>query len=218
MAYVVYWGSGSPVSWRVLLALALKDVPYESHRLDLGAREHRSDAYRALSPRGSFPILVDGERVVRDSLAILVYLDGRHPAPPLFGADPGEAAVVWEAIGEHQDHLGAATEAITRGLFRKNGLDDPAPVRAAVEQAATELAGLDARLAGREWLAGPAPTAVDVVHYPTLHRLLRAAGTARAPEVGLTLDLGATYPNLAAWERRLTALPGVADTYPPHWR
>ncbi len=219
MEYEVYWGSGSPVSWRVLLAFALKRVQYRSHRLDLSNKEHRSEEYRALSPRGAFPILRHNDLVVRDSMAILVYLDRVHPDPPLFGRNAEETAKIWETIGEHQDHLGAATETITRGLFRKNGLENPEPVIEAVDKAGAELRTLDERLGQVDWVAGPAITAADVVHYPTLHRLLRAAATERAHEVGLSgTKLATDYPNVEKWNQRLTAMPGVAATYPPHWK
>jgi glutathione S-transferase len=90
MSLTIYWGSGSPVSWRALLALAIKELPYESHQLQLSEKEHRSEAFLALSPRGTFPILRDGDHVVRESLAILNYLEVLHPEPPLLGSRPSE--------------------------------------------------------------------------------------------------------------------------------
>ncbi len=219
MSYEVYWGSGSPVSWRVLLGMAIKRVPYESHRLDLSNRQHRSPEYLRLSPRGAFPILRHGNRVVRDSMAILVYLDRLHPEPPLFGTDASSAATVWEAIGEHQDHLGTATETITRALFRKNGMDNPKPAADAVGKAYAELERLDGELATQPWVRGDQLSAADIVYYPTLHRLLRAARSKRAEEIGLSLEsMPVRHPNLNDWKERLEELPGVADTYPPHWR
>ena len=42
MALTLYWGSGSPFSWRVLLALEHKRLPYESHLLHFDKQEHQS--------------------------------------------------------------------------------------------------------------------------------------------------------------------------------
>ena len=41
MALEVFWGSGSPFSWRVLLALEYKRVPYESRLLQFAKKEHK---------------------------------------------------------------------------------------------------------------------------------------------------------------------------------
>ncbi len=50
MALEVYWGSGSGPSWRVLLALAAKGVPFESKLLSFSKRENRTPEF----PGGSF--------------------------------------------------------------------------------------------------------------------------------------------------------------------
>ena len=105
----LYWGSGSPVSWRVQLALALKGVDYTSHRLDLGAREHRGDAYLAINAKGTFPVVVDGDLVVRESMAILAYLERKHPEPPLFGNTPATCATGWRSTIPSPSPTGASS-------------------------------------------------------------------------------------------------------------
>ena len=120
----LYWGSGSPVSWRVQIALALKGTPYTSHRLDLGAREHRGEAYRNINPKGTFPVLTDGELVVRESIAILAYLERKYPKPALFGDVPSQHATIWQQVIEHDKGLAADADIITRALFRDGGLDN----------------------------------------------------------------------------------------------
>ena len=215
----LYWGSGSSVSWRAQLALALKGLAYESHRLDLGQREHRSDAYLAINPRGTFPVLVDGAVTVRDSLAILAYLDRRDPRPPLFGESAAEAALIWQTVAEHDAAMGARANMITQALFRDGGLKDPKPVASAVDAVQSDLAELNDLVSGPRWIAGERPSAAEVVYYPTVHRLLRASRTSDAATVGLTLaPLKSHFPAVVTWLSRLAALPGVADTYPPHWR
>jgi glutathione S-transferase len=75
MAIDLYWGSGSPYAWRVLLALEFKHVPYTSHVLQFSKQEHKSPQMLALNPRGRVPVLKDGDYVVFESLAVLYYLD-----------------------------------------------------------------------------------------------------------------------------------------------
>ena len=74
-----YWGSGSPYSWRVLLALEHKGLAYNSHLLQLAMQEHKAPHMLALNPRGRVPTLKDGDYVVFESLAILYYLDRKQP-------------------------------------------------------------------------------------------------------------------------------------------
>jgi glutathione S-transferase len=216
----LYWGSGSPVSWRIQIALALKSTPYSSHRLNLSAREHRSDAYRAINPRGTFPVLTDGVLVVRESLAILAYLERKQPQPPLFGESAETHALIWQQVIEHDQGLAADADIITRTLFRDSGLDEGTDkASAAVQRAANELHRLDEELQNNDWLSDDAPSALEVVNYPTLHRLLRAASKPHANQIGLDVaQFKDDYPALINWADRMVALPGIDATYPPHWR
>ena len=98
MALELYWGSGSPYSWRVQLALEYKRLDYESHELQFSKQEHKSPQMLRMNPRGRVPVLKDGELVVFESLACLYYLDRKYPDPPLFGRTPEEAATVVRVI------------------------------------------------------------------------------------------------------------------------
>lgn len=89
-----YWRSTA--AWRVRIALNLKGLAYESvpvHLLRDGGQQH-ADAFRSLNPQELVPVLVDGERVIRQSLAIIEYLDELHPAPPLLPAGARDRARV----------------------------------------------------------------------------------------------------------------------------
>jgi maleylacetoacetate isomerase len=70
-----YWRSSA--CYRVRIALNLKGLPYESrpiHLLKDGGEQH-SAAYREVNPQEAVPTLVDGARAIRQSLAIIEYLD-----------------------------------------------------------------------------------------------------------------------------------------------
>jgi glutathione S-transferase len=56
-------------------------IPYQLHRLDVEAKEHKQAAYLALNPTGHIPTLVDGDQVVYKSLAIVLYLGDRYGVP-----------------------------------------------------------------------------------------------------------------------------------------
>ncbi|HWX65588.1 MAG TPA: maleylacetoacetate isomerase [Rhodanobacter sp.] len=74
-----YWRSSA--AYRVRIALNLKGLSYESrpvHLLHDGGQQHAAD-YRALNPQELIPCLLDGDRVITQSLAIMEYLDEMHP-------------------------------------------------------------------------------------------------------------------------------------------
>ena len=72
---------------RVALALAHKGLEVESVWVDPA---DRSEVVR-ISGQELVPVLVDGDRVVADSTAILEHLEERFPERPLYPADPGAA-------------------------------------------------------------------------------------------------------------------------------
>jgi len=86
----------SSASYRVRIALNLKGLAYDAVAVDLrpGVMAQRSAEYLALNPEGLVPVLVDGERVFTQSLAIIEYLDETHPQPPLLPRDPDARARV----------------------------------------------------------------------------------------------------------------------------
>src|SRR5690606_23219792 len=104
MALELWWGSGSPYSWRALLALEYKRLPYVSHLLQFSKQEHKSPQMLAMTPRGRVPVLKDGEYVCFESLAILHYLDRKYPQVPLFGVSAEEAGTINRVICEYESY------------------------------------------------------------------------------------------------------------------
>ena len=75
----------SSASYRVRIALNLKQVPYELkevHLVNHGGEQH-SDAYKKLNPQELVPTLVDDDIVLTQSMAILEYLENKYPTPTL---------------------------------------------------------------------------------------------------------------------------------------
>lgn len=78
----------SSTSYRVRIALALKGLPYDYTGVNLRGSEQGQEAYRALSPAGIVPVLVDGDASLTQSLAIIDYLDRQYPEPRLIPEEP----------------------------------------------------------------------------------------------------------------------------------
>lgn len=216
----LYWISGSPPCWRVMLALALKGIDHASRLLEAARGEHKAPSYLALNPRGQVPTLRDGSVVVRESIAILAYLDARWPERPIFGAGPADTAAIWQEVMDFESNLHPAFTTIARVLFRGESSNRRDELSVATATAAAELEGLEGKLAERPFLAGDRPTAADCVLYPAIGWVRRAIDKT-APVVTLPPAVPALledHPALAAWCARIEALPGFTSTYPPHWR
>ncbi|KFN50229.1 maleylacetoacetate isomerase [Arenimonas composti] len=81
-----YWRSSA--AYRVRIALNLKGLAYEItpvHLLRDGGEQHKQ-AFVDLNPQQLVPVLLHGNRVLRQSMAIIEYLDETFPAPPLMPA------------------------------------------------------------------------------------------------------------------------------------
>ncbi|RMF01695.1 MAG: glutathione S-transferase family protein, partial [Alphaproteobacteria bacterium] len=209
MTLELFWGSGSPYGWRVLLALEYKGADYVSHQLQFSTRDHKKADYLKINPRGRLPALRDGDFILTESLAMLVYVDEKFPDPPLFPGGAQERARIWEMISFCSSYFEPAANWVV-GAIRK-GLFDSRRERVlrAIEDAHGELGILEEALARRPWLACDHLSAADLTYYPYLEFMLRMAGREAAKGLPLGLSpFGARYPRLAAWRERMRAIPG----------
>jgi maleylacetoacetate isomerase len=85
----------SLATFRVRIALNLKNLPVDVVSVNLLKGEQRQADFLAVNPQGALPaLLVDDGPALVQSLAIIEYLDELHPQPPLLPADPrGRARV-----------------------------------------------------------------------------------------------------------------------------
>lgn len=219
MALELYWGSGSPYSWRVQLALELKRLPYESHQLQFSKQEHKSPQMLRMNPRGRLPVLKDGEFVVFESLACLYYLERKYPEPPLFGRTPEEAATIMRVICEYQAYAEQPLMQIVAAVFLEQLDEKIEEATRAMHVVAGEARTIEGRLGKSDWLVGEHVSAADLVVFPEIMLLLRAMEKREAGELrSRFLPLETTYPAIARWIGRMEQLPGYDRTYPPHWR
>lgn len=173
-----YWRSSA--AYRVRIALNLKGLSYESRAVHLvrdGGEQH-SEAYRAINPQELVPSLLDGERVLTQSLAILEYLDETWPDLPLLPADPGARARV-RAMA-----MMLASDAHPIGNLRvlqylQTQLDADEPKRLAWSQhwIATSFSALETLLAGNaatgRYCHGDVPGMADACLVPQFYNAVR---------------------------------------------
>lgn len=178
---------------RVELMLSLLGLKFESLQVDLFNGAHKRPEFLAMNPFGQIPVIEDGEVMLADSNAILVYLATRYDhGRTWLPQEPVAAAQVqrWLSIAAGELAHGPAAARLV-ALF---GLPLDA-VRARSITAA--LYGvLETHLKTQRFLVGNTPTIADVALY---------SYTAHAPEGGVSLE---PYPSLRAWLVRIEALPG----------
>jgi glutathione S-transferase len=219
MAITLYWGSGSPFSWRVLLALEHKRLSYESRLLHFDKQEPQSPHMLKLNPRGRVPVLKDGDYVVFESVAVLYYLDVKYPDLPIFGTSPEEAGVIMRVICEFQAYAEPSLGKIVAAIFADRVETDIEALTDAMHVAAREARTIEGRLSKEQWIVGANYSATDMVIFPWIQLLRRALRRDAAAELGARfLPMEKQYPALARWIQRIEALPGYDRTYPPHWR
>ena len=198
-------------SWRtsngrkVSIMLEECGLDYELHPVDIVAGEQHEPAFRAISPNGRIPAIVDrdgpgGQPLpLFESGAILLYLADRTGSFLPAAASGRWIAIQWlmwqmGGIGPqfgqafhflHQSPAGAPAAAIAYGRKRYG-----AEVRRL-------CAVMDARLADAAWLAGAEYSVADIAVFPwiALHRRL-------------DIDLAAA-PHLARWYDAVRERPAV---------
>ncbi|MBY5758241.1 glutathione S-transferase family protein [Rhizobium leguminosarum] len=185
----------SPSCYKVRLMAALAGVKLELRPVDFhpGA-EHRGPELLALNPAGSIPILEDGDLILTESSAILVYLATKAGPKWLDNGTAEEAARVQQWLsfsGRLTASLGAAR--LHEMLLR------PGDIGALQAQGIAALRELEAGLVeqglrGMRFLAAGRPTIADIACFPYV---------ALAPDGGVTLD---AYPAIRLWSRALRAL------------
>ncbi|MBW4582717.1 MAG: glutathione S-transferase family protein [Tildeniella nuda ZEHNDER 1965/U140] len=178
--------------YKVRLLLSLLGVEHELVAVDLKAGEHKKTPFLQLNPFGQVPALTDGDVVIRDSQAILVYLARRYGGADWF---PEDAA----ALGNIAQWLSTASKEIgnTIATARLHYLfGTPIDVAAVEKQSYAVLKVIDEHLATRQWLECDRLTIADIACFPYIG--LAADGK-------LSLD---AYPHIVAWIDRIKQLPG----------
>ena len=179
--------SGNCYKVRLLAALAGIDLPLEP--VDFLAGAHKQKPVIDLNPWGELPVLVDGETVLRDSQAILVYLGGAYAGHAWWPDTPALQGQVtqWLSVASNEIQHGPCAARLI-DLFGYK-LDK----QVSVNTSERVLGLLDAHLSSNEWLAVGRPTIAECAIYPYL---------SVASDGGIDL---APYPAVCQWMSRVEA-------------
>ncbi|SIO69251.1 glutathione S-transferase [Burkholderia sp. GAS332] len=176
---------------RVKLFLTILDLPFEVIELDMRAGDNRRPEYLKLNPFGQVPTIEDGDTVLFDSNAILVYLAKRYGDASWLPEDALGAAAVqrWLSLAAGQIAYGPCAARLVTVFGAPLHLDTAQNIALKLFEV------LDAELANKDFAAGDRVSIADIAAHTYI---------AHAPEGGISLE---PYPNIRAWLRRVEALP-----------
>ncbi len=195
MAYTLITANRNYSSWSLRPWVLMKGlgIAFED-RIEPFTKPSNYEEFRAFSPTGQVPVLLDGEASVWDSLGIALYLADRHEG--VWPVDPAERAFAQCAVTEMHGGFSALRNDCTMNVGVRV---QPRPMRPALVRDVVRVReifedGL-ARFGG-PWLAGEAFTVLDAFFAPVAYRI-RTYG----------LDVGKGH----AWVDHMLAHPAMQE-------
>ncbi len=193
---------------KVVAGLDLIGAGYEDELLSYFGGDHKKPEFRKVNPNAELPALVDGDLVLWESNAILVYGAEKTGNKTVYPADARTRAditrwLLWESGKWFAGCYVYLVENVVKPIL------DSKPDQAVLDEHEPVFRGLasilETALAGREWLCADNPTIADIAVAAPMH--LHAAQK-------LPLD---DYPNIRGWIARVEALPCWQNSDPiPH--
>lgn len=189
------YGFGPTRSLRALWALLELDADFEFVPVNMMAGENRHPDFLRLNPAGKVPVLVDGDLVLTESAAIVLYLAEKYGAKGLMPKDIKERAQVYRwslfAVTELEQPLWRISK---HTMLYDEDKRLPADITLAKGEFVAMAAVLERHMAGRTFIVGDTMTVADCV-------------TAYVLDWGNEIELLDDCPNLRAYLARMYARP-----------
>jgi glutathione S-transferase len=188
--------------YKVRLFANVLGLSYEAVPIDFyPGREHRQPAFLKVNPLGQLPVLEDGDLVLRDAQAILLYMANRYDAKATWwpSKQPELVGQVAQWLAFADQITGTASAARLHDML---GYElDVETARKGAHKAFRILEDhlTDVEIDGRVWLVGEHPTIADIACFPY---------TALAGDGGIDIS---SYPAIRRWLRRVMDIPGFID-------
>jgi glutathione S-transferase len=200
--YELYCFAQSGNAYRAALMLNLIGADWKPVFVDFFKGETRTPKYRGeINEMGEAPVLVHGERKLTQSGVILTYLARRSGKYLPQGDDEDLEALRWIIFDNQKVNGFLGPYRFLKNFAKPAG--DPAVLAFFKGRIDGNLAIVNKRLEGRQFLLGDRPTIADV----------SLAGYLYYPAEEFGFDIGKDHPAIAAWRERVKALPGWAHPY-----
>ncbi|MDQ7978561.1 maleylacetoacetate isomerase [Paraburkholderia sp. SARCC-3016] len=161
-----FWRSSA--TYRVRVALNLKNMNAEEMTIDLDAGQQRTPEFLKVNPLGALPTLIEaGQQPLTQSIAILEYLEELQPDPPLLPSDlQGRARVRSIASMLTADTHPLVVPRVKNYLMERGGFDLAAWRDWQIQWFGTGIRAVEKRLATEAgtgiWCHGDSPTFADI--------------------------------------------------------
>ena len=166
----------TPNGVKVSIMLEEIGLPYEPHKINIGADESWTPEYLSLNPNGKIPAILDPEGpdgkplAMFESGAILVYLAEKT------GKLLPTGAARYETLGWVFFQMAAIGPMFGQvGFFHKfagREYEDKRPLERYVKESTRLIGVLESRLAGRRWIMGDEYTIADVATFGWIRNLI----------------------------------------------
>jgi glutathione S-transferase len=191
------YSSWSLRPWLLMKAL---DIPF-ADRIEPFTGPANYDGFRAFSPTGQVPVLIDGDRTVWDSLGITLYLAERHPG--VWPQDEGARSFAQCAVAEMHGGFGALRNDCTMNVGVRVL---PKAMSLALQRDIARIREIFAEgleRFGGPWLAGASFTALDAFFAPVAWRIRTYALEVGAGQAWI--DHVIAHPAMQQWEAEALA-------------
>ena len=166
----------SSASYRVRIALNLKQVDVRRVSINLLEGEQSGADYLALNPQGLVPALVVDGQVISQSLAIIDWLDAQFPQPRLIPAEPmARARAMSQALQIAADVQPLNNTRVQKYLRYDLGIDKAGVTGWVSHWMTAGLAALEAQAPDEGLFGGDQPNLADVCLVPQMANARRSA-------------------------------------------
>ncbi|TDH67999.1 hypothetical protein CCR75_007578 [Bremia lactucae] len=238
---VVYWGSGSPQAWRILIALHEKQLPHRSICVSFSSGVLKTPYFRALNPRMRIPVLVEpmemsppseDEKLKLTSKVAEAAVGMSRLMTPQHRTIVYESGAILEYLEKKYPERPSMPASPARYAVAQSRLHEANEILSVVGDLVVYLrrfpidkrnpsivtakwASVETELSLWEAYLDGHEFLLDV-KVPYLCDFTLFTNIAYAVRCGLQLD--GLYPRLAMFYVRLCARPSIEATWPPHWR
>ncbi|XP_051949458.1 glutathione S-transferase A-like [Xyrauchen texanus] len=208
---MLFWGSGSPPCWRLMIALEEKNLQgYNNKLLSFDKQEHKTKEVTDLNPRAQLPTFKHGNIIVNESFAACLYLESefKSQGTRLIPDNPTEQALIYQRMFETNNLQEKMYDVAFYEMFVPEEERHESAVKRKKESLIAELKLWESyleKMGKGSYLAGKIFTMADVVCFPVV---------AYFPRLGCPKE---RCPRLMEYYDMVKDRPSIKASWPPHW-
>ena len=202
MTYTLITANRNYSSWSLRPWVLMKALGIAfADRLEPFTKPANYDDFRAFSPTGQVPALIDGARTVWDSLGITLYLADRHPG--VWPQDEAARAFAQCAVTEMHGGFSALRNDCTMNVGVRVRAHPMTPALRRNVERLREIFEHGLSAFGGPWLAGAEFTAIDAFNAPVAWRIRTYALDVGAGQAWV--DAVIAHPAMQQWQAEALA-------------